>query len=444
ALPMQVGEQRQGVEDGGFGGAGVRRAGSKRMQPAVALAEEEQRVVAQREERTLEDREYRQLVVGPLDGGGGGAHRQHFLSRVVRSPADRHVRDPPRFQRVDVSTGEVAAVVAHALEEQAHVPRLHRHPILAVALAHLPAALREQPIDERRYRVRIRFLDAEVRDLLQLDSAASSEAIRRRISACSGSVSWNSSTSTWVNRCESSARTAASSRTRSRARKSRSRKSRHPAPRFSSSYASHSGRSSSRRQAARSASERSRNACSSALIASRRASTDAFSRSLANHFPPPRQFQRRRRQSSCSSASSPSESRGRRLSRRRSSATQRAMPAIDCAAQSSGRCALCASSPSSARRAICCSRPASRSNGSRRQGPEKSRCSERSRPACRSSSRGGVSPGRTFRRRSLRTPSGGEAITRWNQPSKAWSKSRSCSSPAATSNTGSTRASTGR
>jgi hypothetical protein len=134
----------------------------------MPLPEEEQRVVAKREERTLENGEHRQLVVGPLDGRGRGAHREHFLSSVVRATTDQDVGDPPCFQRLDVSAGEVAAVVAHALEEQAHVPRLHGHGLLAVALAHLPAARRQQPVDERRHRVGIRFLDAEIRDLLAL------------------------------------------------------------------------------------------------------------------------------------------------------------------------------------------------------------------------------------------------------------------------------------
>src|SRR5439155_7732896 len=61
ALPMQLAEQRKGVEDGGLGGTGVRRPGTKRMQPSMSLAEEEQRVVAQREERPFENGEYCQL-----------------------------------------------------------------------------------------------------------------------------------------------------------------------------------------------------------------------------------------------------------------------------------------------------------------------------------------------------------------------------------------------
>ena len=64
------------------------------------------------------------------------------------------------------------------------------------------------------------------RDALPVGVSAGSAAARSsRISACSGSVSWNSSTKMCVKRRCRSARTAAWSRTRSRARSSRSRKS---------------------------------------------------------------------------------------------------------------------------------------------------------------------------------------------------------------------------
>ena len=168
AAQMQLAEQGQGVEDLRFRRAHRLGPLAQRMQPAVALAEEHERVVAQGEERPLERGEYRQLVVGPLDGGGGDAHRQHLLARVVRASADEHVRDPPRLERADVCAGEVALVIAHALEEKADVTPFDRDRIPPVALTHPPAAPGDQPVDERRYRVGIRLLDAEVRHFLAL------------------------------------------------------------------------------------------------------------------------------------------------------------------------------------------------------------------------------------------------------------------------------------
>ena len=138
------------------------------MQPAVALAEEHQGVVSQGEERPLECGEDRELVVRPLDGGGRGTHGQHLLARVVRAASHQDVRDVPRLQRLDIRPGEVAAVAAHPLEEEAHVPGLHRDRLAPVALADLPAALRHQPVHEGRDRVGIGLLDAEVRYLLPI------------------------------------------------------------------------------------------------------------------------------------------------------------------------------------------------------------------------------------------------------------------------------------
>ena len=62
-----------------------------------------------------------------------------------------------------------------------------------------------------------------------LCSSPSRPARSTRISACSGSVSWNSSTRMYLKRVWNRRRTGAQSRTRSRARRSRSRKSSAPA-----------------------------------------------------------------------------------------------------------------------------------------------------------------------------------------------------------------------
>ena len=64
------------------------------------------------------------------------------------------MRDAARLERADVGAGEVVAEALEALEEQADVARLDRDArARVVALGHLPAALVDQPVDERAHRV---------------------------------------------------------------------------------------------------------------------------------------------------------------------------------------------------------------------------------------------------------------------------------------------------
>ena len=69
----------------------------ERVERAEPMPELEQLLVVDREERALERREHRQLVVGPLDGGERRAHRLDFFAAVKRLAADEQVRDAARF-----------------------------------------------------------------------------------------------------------------------------------------------------------------------------------------------------------------------------------------------------------------------------------------------------------------------------------------------------------
>ena len=72
-------------------------------------AAREQRVVGEREERTAQRREHRELVVGPLDRGERVAQRDHLLALVERAAADQHVRDAARLERAHVGPRHVVA-----------------------------------------------------------------------------------------------------------------------------------------------------------------------------------------------------------------------------------------------------------------------------------------------------------------------------------------------
>ena len=63
------------------------------MQPADFVTEAQQQVVGEREQRTFERGEERQLVFRPLDGGQRGAQRFHFLAIVERFRPNQQVRD---------------------------------------------------------------------------------------------------------------------------------------------------------------------------------------------------------------------------------------------------------------------------------------------------------------------------------------------------------------
>src|SRR5262245_61790268 len=64
------------------------------MQAAPGLAVLHQLLVADGEERALEGAVDRQLVVGPLHGGEGGAQALHFFARVEGLAADKRWASP--------------------------------------------------------------------------------------------------------------------------------------------------------------------------------------------------------------------------------------------------------------------------------------------------------------------------------------------------------------
>jgi hypothetical protein len=123
------------------------------------VAKGEQAVVAQREKGSPESGEHRELVVGPLDGGERIPERQDLLAGVEGAAAHHHVRDAPPLQGPHVGTGQVAAEAGEAAEEQADVARLQRNPRVALAIVHGPAALPDQPLEQRSHRVGVARLD---------------------------------------------------------------------------------------------------------------------------------------------------------------------------------------------------------------------------------------------------------------------------------------------
>ena len=109
------------------------------------MAELEQVLVVDREQRSLQRREHRQLVVRPLDRGERGADRFDFFAAVKRLAADQQMRNAARLDRVDVGAGDVLAEADEAAEQHRDVPRLQRHAALGAVgllLRHRPAALR--------------------------------------------------------------------------------------------------------------------------------------------------------------------------------------------------------------------------------------------------------------------------------------------------------------
>ena len=120
-----------------------------RMEPPESLAILDQLLVADREERALERRVHRELVVGPLHRRQRGAQALDFFAQVERAAADQQVRDPARLQRLDIRARDVRAERRETAEEQAHVARRDRHRLAGpLALGHLPATVLHQPRDE--------------------------------------------------------------------------------------------------------------------------------------------------------------------------------------------------------------------------------------------------------------------------------------------------------
>ena len=112
------------------------------MQRAIGieiLPEGEERVVAEREERTAQRGKDPEFVIRPFDGGEGIAQRDDLLAIVERATADQHVRNAPRLERADVGPGDVGREVAESAKEDADVARPDGRP-------RLPSSSTVQPL----------------------------------------------------------------------------------------------------------------------------------------------------------------------------------------------------------------------------------------------------------------------------------------------------------
>src|SRR5690242_17987512 len=118
------------------------------MKSASEMVVLEQVLVADREERTSQRGEHRQLIVWPFDRGQGRAQGFDLLAIVKRLAADEQVLHSARVERIDVWARHVVAVAEKAAEENADVPGLQAdEPVGMRTLGDFPSALRDQPVD---------------------------------------------------------------------------------------------------------------------------------------------------------------------------------------------------------------------------------------------------------------------------------------------------------
>ena len=164
---VQLAEDAQRRRDLGERRRQVVGEAPERVQAADPLAKREERRVREREERTAQRREQGELVVGTLDRGQHVAERLDLLAPVEGAAADQHVRQVARLERAHVVVRHVGLEGAEAPEEDADVARLDRHARAADPFDR-PAALADQPSDERGRRIGQRLLDAEVDDLAEV------------------------------------------------------------------------------------------------------------------------------------------------------------------------------------------------------------------------------------------------------------------------------------
>ena len=141
----------------------------------------EQRLVADREERSSKRREHRQLVVRPFDRRKRRADGLHLFALVERLAADQHVRDPARLERLDVRAGDVVLPADETPEQEADVLRGDVHGRFAAALRHLPSALAQHPLDERADGRRHRLLDGGGADVSPLVGLGDGQRHDRRL-----------------------------------------------------------------------------------------------------------------------------------------------------------------------------------------------------------------------------------------------------------------------
>ena len=142
---------------------------AERMKRAESMTKFEQVLVVDREERSLQRGEDRQLVVRPLDRGQRGAHGLDFFAAVEGLAAHEEMRNAARLDRIDIAARDVFAEADEPAEQNRDVPRLDRHAALGAighALGDLPAVLLvDHPGDERADCIGQRFLNRFARRL---------------------------------------------------------------------------------------------------------------------------------------------------------------------------------------------------------------------------------------------------------------------------------------
>src|SRR5204862_8240216 len=106
------------------------------MNGADTMLPFEQILAANREQRAAQRRKHRQLIVGPLDRGQGGAERFDFFAVVEGLAAYQDVMHAAGFERPDVGLRDVFAETEEAPEQNTDVARLDGAPAV-----HLPAAV---------------------------------------------------------------------------------------------------------------------------------------------------------------------------------------------------------------------------------------------------------------------------------------------------------------
>ena len=163
------------------------------VEPVAGAASEmvrplEQLFIADGEEWTAQRRKDRQLVVRPLDGGQRGANRLDFLALVERSPADEHVRDPARLERLDVGTRDVGLPAHEAAKQQADVLGRDLDRRAAAAFGDLPLAVLDDPVDERADRARQRLFDGSAGDVAPRVRLGHRQRHDRRLSVDRGTI----------------------------------------------------------------------------------------------------------------------------------------------------------------------------------------------------------------------------------------------------------------
>ncbi len=122
---MQFGEQPEGRGNRreGLVVADLVRDRSEGVQTSALVSESQQRVIANREETSLQRGKDGQLVVGPLDGRQCRKQRTDLLTAVEGASSRQQMRHPARLEGLQVRAAHVFAPGLEASEENRHVAR---------------------------------------------------------------------------------------------------------------------------------------------------------------------------------------------------------------------------------------------------------------------------------------------------------------------------------